>query len=160
MRTLLSLALLALLWALPAFGDEAWEQEVDRQRMAQDRQFAAAAQGAKDTKAAVAPLVQKFEQAAARNRTPVNVYLLGRAYFYGGRADDSERAMRETLQLEPGFWFAHRSLARLKMAKNDFVKAEEHIQLVLRRRPGDAGEQGETLGNADLPGITPAEVLQ
>ncbi len=145
MRTLIALAFVSLLTALPAWGDEAWEQEVDRQRITQDRQFEAAATGAKDQQTALAPLVRKYEGMARASRTALNVYLLGRAYFFAGRADASERAMQETLQLEPDFWFAHRALARLKLAKKDFAKAEEHIQLVLRRRPRD-GQVRRVLG--------------
>ena len=145
MRILFSFLLLTLLGGLCAFADEAWEQDVDRQRLAQDRQFETAARNAKDPKAALAPLVRKYESQVANTRTPVNQYLLGRAYFFAGRADASERAMLATLQLEPGFWFAHRSLARLRIAKKDYTKAEAHIQMVLRRRPQD-GQARRLLG--------------
>jgi tetratricopeptide (TPR) repeat protein len=159
MRLLLVVFLVCLAPADPAWGDEAWEREVDRQRLAQDRQFETAATGAEDQQAALAPLVRKYEGAATASRTALDMYLLGRAYFFAGRGEDSERAMQETLRLEPGFWFAHRSLARLKLAKKDYTKAEEHIQVVLRRRPQD-GQVRRLLGLIALERKDPARALQ
>ena len=111
-------------------AEEPWEKVVREAEADEDRQLEEARLGGTTRRVAA-----HYASRVAREPSALNHYLLGRALYYDGDAAGAERALRRTLQLEPGFWFANLRLAMLELQKKRHAEAEVHVRRVLERRP-------------------------
>ncbi|MHC5010553.1 MAG: tetratricopeptide repeat protein [Planctomycetota bacterium] len=133
MRVLRHLTLIACLVASasPALADEAWDRQVRQAEEQEDRELDQARQ-----RGTTRQLVARYASRLSRNPTPLNHFLLGRAYYYDGDPESAERHLTQALTKKPEFWQARLRLAILKDERGDAAGAKQLVTQVLRVRPG------------------------
>lgn len=157
---LMSLLLLPALACATVSAAEPWEVAVDQARATQDREIQQAKRNG-----TLARVVNLAKSKLSRQRTVLNIYLVGRALYYDAKydqsranqlardkkkaqaeallrqarakAEESIQVMRECVRVEPRFWFARKSLAQLYLETNQLEPALEALNAVLAVKPRD-----------------------
>ncbi len=111
-------------------ADEPWEEAVRKEEAEEDRLLEHAKR-----RGTTRQVVTKYASRLSRQPSAMNHYLLGRALYHDGNAQEAERHLREALRLEPRFWFARLRLAMLEVERKNTKQADTYLGEVLRQKP-------------------------